>query len=282
MKLSKLDRRDFVEAMLLLGLTACGGGRLGQRAMKSSPSTEGGLGRFYDSMARLSNQLVRGSLSGREYVQQAGDRLLELELEEDVLADWTRSGPDEGGVGKNGYRTIHTRHLRFAGRPGRMRAILFYTPPGTANPPHEHHNLVSCKRVLKGSYHVRQYERLRRVEPGVIAIRQVSELLDVGFRGPYVDMADDWRNVHWFGTAAGTEPVLALNVVVDNALPPAGTFHGAGETRAAGQYYIDPTAAPDAQGIILAPSVTVERAAELAGRPMTDFPSRLTAALHRR
>lgn len=276
MKLSRLDRRDFIESMLLLGLSACGGPLWGNRALKSSPSNENGIGPFYEKISRLSDELVRGAISERAFVQQAGARLMELELEPDVLESWRKQGPDEEGVGHNGYRTLHTRELRFAGRTGATKAILFYTPPGITNPPHEHHNLMSCKRVLKGSYHVRQYERLRRVEPGVIAIRQVSELPDVNFGGPYVDMTDDWLNVHWFG--AGDEPVLALNVVVYNALRPADTFHGAQETREAGQYYVDPTGEPDRDGVILAPSMEREAAGEFAKRPLKDFPSHLAAA----
>jgi hypothetical protein len=128
--------------------------------------------------------------------------------------------------------------------------------------------------VLKGSYHVRQYERVRRVEPGVIAIRQVSELVDVGFEGPCIDMTDDRLNVHWFGTT-GSEPVLALNVVVIAPLAPAATFHGAEESRAPGQYYVDPTGVPGSDGLILAPSIGHERAEELARLPLAAFPSRL-------
>lgn len=277
MKLSRLDRRDFIESMLLLGLTACGGPRLGKRALESSRPSDAAVGPFFDKVARLSERMARGEIDGIEFVHQAGARLMELELEQDVLADWTRRGPDEIGVGENGFRTIHSRPLRFGRRPAATKAILFYTPPGVTNPPHEHHNLMSVKRVLKGRYHVRQYERVRRVEPGLIAIRQVSELTDVGFSGPYVDMTDDRLNVHWFG-AADAEPVLALNIVVDSALAPADTFHGARETRKPGQYYVDPTGAPDADGLILAPSVERDRAAEFARRPLADFPTRVAAA----
>jgi hypothetical protein len=199
---------------------------------------------------------------------------MELELEADVLADWDRQGPSDPGIGHNGTRVLHSRDLPVSGRAAAIKAILFYTPPGVSNPPHEHHNLISVKRVLKGRYHVRQYERVRRIEPGVIAIRQVSELVEVGLDGPCVDMTDDQRNVHWFG-AVGAEPVLALNIVVVGPLAPADTFHGAGDPRAPGQYYLDPTASPGGDGLIVAPSVGRERAAELAGLPLAAFPSRL-------
>jgi len=276
MRVSKLDRRDFIEAMLLVGLSACGGPSWGRKALRSSQSADSAMGPFYRSMARLSDDLVGGRIDGREYVHRIGARLMELELERDVLESWSASGPDERGAGRNGFRTIHSRPLRVGSRPGATKAILFFSPPHTSHPPHEHHNLMSCKRVLKGSYHVRQYERVGRVEPGVIAVRQVSELLDVDFGGPYIDMTDDRLNVHWFG--AGAEPVLALNINVEDALAPADTFHGAGEARRTGPHFVDVTGSPDRDGLILAPAMSRERAEELALRPLSDFPSRVAAA----
>ena len=274
MKLSALDRRDFIESMLLLGLTACAGPRAARRALRAMPPGSA-LGPLFAEMSRLSDELAGGRMTGRDFAHRAGARLMELELEDDVLADWEDQGPVDPGIGHNGTRVIHKRDLRFGGRPGMIEAILFYTPAGVSNPPHEHHNLISVKRVLKGSYHVRQYERVRRIEPGVIAIRQVSELVDVNFDGPYVNMTDDRLNVHWFG-AAGPQPVLALNIVAIAPLAPANTFHGAQETRAPGQYYVDPTGIPDSDGLILAPSIGRERAEAFARLPLAAFPSRLT------
>ncbi|HET7506568.1 MAG TPA: hypothetical protein VFK02_36360 [Kofleriaceae bacterium] len=276
MRLSQLGRRDFIESMVLLGLTACAGPRAATRALRAAPPSNAGdraTGPLFAEVSRLCDELAAGRIAGHELARRVGARLLELELEDDVLADWEARGPVDPGIGHNGTRVLHKRDLAFGDRPGAAEAILFYTPAGVTNPPHEHHNLISIKRVLKGSYHVRQYERVRRVEPGVIAIRQVSELVDVGFDGPCIDMTDDRLNVHWFG--AGTAPVLALNVVVIGPLAPAATFHGAAETRAPGQYYLDPTGAPDRDGLILAPAVARERAAELAALPLSAFPSHL-------
>jgi hypothetical protein len=275
MKLSRLNRRDFIESMLLIGLSACGP-RTATRALRAVPAGDRAMGPLYRELSRLADDLARRRLTARDFAHRAGARLMELELEDDVLADWERRGPDDPGIGHNGTRILDRRELELAGGPGRVLTILFYTPSGVTNPPHEHHNLVSVKRVLKGSYHVRQYERVRRVEPGVIAIRQVSELVDVGFDGPYIDMTDDRLNVHWFGTA-GREPVLALNVVVVAPLAPAETFHGAGETREPGQYYLDPTGTPDSDGLILAPSIGREQAEELTRLPLAAFPSHVAA-----
>jgi hypothetical protein len=260
--------------MLLLGLTACAGPRAARRALAASPPADRALTPLLAEISRLTDDLAGGRLTGRGFARRAGARLLELELEDDVLADWARRGPVDPGIGHNGTRILDRRDVRFGGRPGATEAILFYTPAGVTNPPHEHHNLISIKRVLAGSYHVRQYERVRRLEPGVIAIRQVSELVAVGLDGPCVEMTDDRRNVHWFG-AAGPAPVLALNIVVVAPLAPADTFHGADEPRAPGQYYVDPTGSPDRDGLIAAPSVGRERAEELSRLPLAAFPSHL-------
>jgi hypothetical protein len=273
MRLSRIGRRDFVESMLLIGLTACAGPRAASRVLRASRGDRA-IGPLFDELVVLSEDLIRGRITGRGFARRADARLMELELEADVLADWDRQGPVDPGIGHNGTRILHSRDLPAGDRSGEVKAILFYTPGGVSNPPHEHHNLISVKRVLKGRYHVRQYERVRRIEPGVIAIRQVSELVDVGFDGPCIDMTDDQRNVHWFG-AVGPEPVLALNIVVVGPLAPADTFHGAQETRPPGQYYLDPTASPGGDGLILAPSVGLERAAELTRLPLAAFPSRL-------
>lgn len=273
MRLSRIGRRDFVESMLLIGLTACAGPRAASRALRASRG-DGAIGPLFDELVVLSEDLIEGRITGRGFARRADARLMELELEADVLADWDRQGPVDPGIGHNGTRVLHSRDLPAGDRSSSVKAILFYTPGGVSNPPHEHHNLISVKRVLKGRYHVRQYERVRRIEPGVIAIRQVSELVEVGFDGPCIDMTDDQRNVHWFG-AVGPEPVLALNIVVIGPLAPADTFHGAQETRAPGQYYLDPTASPGGDGLILAPSVGNDRAAELARLPLAAFPSHL-------
>ncbi|HMG23391.1 MAG TPA: hypothetical protein VK607_18780 [Kofleriaceae bacterium] len=275
MRISRLDRRDFIESMLLIGVAACSGPRAATRALRGAQSGAPAPGPLFAEVSGLADQLAAGRISARGFARQVAARLIELELEPDVLADWERRGPDDPGIGRNGTRVLARRDLQFEARPGAVVAVLFYTPAGVTNPPHEHHNLISVKRVLKGSYHVRQYERVRRVEPGVIAIRQVSELVDVGFDGPCVEMTDDRRNVHWFG-AAGTGPVLAFNIVAIAPLAPAATFHGAGETREPGQYYLDPTAPAGSDGLIVAPSVGRERAAELAGLPLAAFPSQLS------
>ena len=267
MRVSRLDRRDFLESMLLIGLTACAG----PRARRAALPVDRAAGPLVAELSRLSDDLAAGRVTAHGFARRAGAWLMALELEDDVIADWERRGPVDPGIGRNGTRILHRRELAFGGRPGSAQAIVFYTPAGVTNPPHEHHNLISVKRVLKGSYHVRQYERVRRLEPGAIAIRQVAELVDVGFDGPCVEMTDDRRNVHWFG--AGSAPVVALNIVVVAPLPPDQTFHGAGETRPPGQYYLDPTSAPDGDGLIRAPSVGRERAEELAHLPLAAFPS---------
>src|SRR5881394_3874169 len=98
MKLSRLDRRDFIESMLLIGLSGCAGPRAATRALRPSPSGDA-LGPLFREMSRLTDDLARDRITARAFAHRAGARLMELELEDDVLADWERRGPSDPGIG---------------------------------------------------------------------------------------------------------------------------------------------------------------------------------------
>ena len=71
------------------------------------------MGPFYAELSRLSDELAGGRLTGRAYAQRTGARLMELELEDDVLADWEHQGPTDPGLGHNGTRgRVGPRGLR--------------------------------------------------------------------------------------------------------------------------------------------------------------------------
>src|SRR3954463_6195238 len=127
MKLSRIGRRDFIESMLLVGLTACAGPRAASRALRASPGDRA-IGPLFDELAVLSDDLIRGRITGPGFARRADARLMELELETDVLADWHRQGPTDPGIGHNGTRILDSRDLAAGGRSGAIKAILFYTP----------------------------------------------------------------------------------------------------------------------------------------------------------
>src|SRR5215471_6593510 len=105
MKLSTIGRRDFIESMLLVGLTACAGPRAARRALRGSP---GSIGPLFDELAVLSDDLIGGRITSRGFARRADARLMELELETDVLADWQRQGPVDPGIEHNGTRILHS------------------------------------------------------------------------------------------------------------------------------------------------------------------------------
>ena len=64
MKLSSIGRRDFVESMLLLGLTACAGPRAASRVLRGSPGAAPGtrsIGPLFDELAVLTEDLIEVS-----------------------------------------------------------------------------------------------------------------------------------------------------------------------------------------------------------------------------
>jgi hypothetical protein len=263
----------------MLGLGACAGSSLrtetARSTIKSRDAERGGVGRFKDHLTAIFERFERGEMTQPELTTELALLLQDLELEPDVLEDWSRQGPDVEGIGRNGYRLLHSVPLSFGDREGEGQAILFYTPAGTSNPPHEHHNLMSTKRVLKGSYHLREYERVRKVEPGVVALRQVSDRRDVNFHSECVNMRDGYRAAHWFGSSG--EPVLALNIAVKNPYRPEETFHGPQDERGPGRYFIDPTAGQLDDGLILARNISGEEAQAFTTRLLSDFPSHMPA-----
>ena len=266
MRVSRLSRRDFINSCLLAGLLACGGPTAGRLAAKKATRNDG-LQPFYEKLGALADRVASGEITPEFFTGEVGKHLMALEIEQGVIEDWMQVGPSIPGVGKNGYRILEKRKIKARGDVG---AILFYTPPGISNPPHEHHNLISCKRVLVGSYHVRQYDRLKVTEPGVLALRQATELPDVGFHHAPIEMTDYQHGVHWFG--AKDEGVLAFNINSKGALPLNKTFHGESETRPSGRYFVDPTAAPNENGVIRCPIVSDEEALAFSQKRLDAFP----------
>ena len=280
MKISTMGRRQFTQVTMLFGLAACVRRPLAPGAAVATARASGNdfdaLGPFNDRLTALFRAIERGEISDEALIREVSRSLQELELEHDVMEEWQAKGSTIDGAGGNGYRIVHDIPLVLPGPDaGSGQAILFYTPPGISNPPHEHHNLISTKRILLGSYHVRQYERVREVEPGVVAIRQVTERPAVGYESPCVEMRDNYRAAHWFGSTG--DAVLALNIAVKNPLPASDTFYGADHPRESGRrFFIDPTVPErDADGNILARSIEWEEAEAFTQHLLTDFPAQV-------
>lgn len=75
--------------------------------------------------------------------------------------------------------------------------------------PHGHKHMVSCHRVLKGEFLLRQYDRLRD-EGDSLYIRQTIE--ETGKPGSFSSVSDEKDNIHWL--VAHTERAYTFDVIV--------------------------------------------------------------------
>ncbi|TVR00620.1 MAG: hypothetical protein EA398_11120 [Deltaproteobacteria bacterium] len=144
----------------------------------------------------------------------------------------------------------------------RWRLQVYHVAPGTAAPPHAHFDLGSFMLVLRGSLHVREYERVGGDGESHVVLRCVHDgMLGVG---EHSCSTQQGRNVHWF--CANDEPAVALNL----------NLRGWEDIRdedlfgRSGRRYVDPTAVPDADGRIHAPIIGVEQAEERFGTTRLD------------
>lgn len=75
--------------------------------------------------------------------------------------------------------------------------------------PHGHKNMVSCHRVLKGEFLLKQYDRLRD-EGEYMFVRQTIE--EEGKPGSFSSISEQKNNVHWL--RATTEKAYTFDVIV--------------------------------------------------------------------
>ncbi len=121
----------------------------------------------------------------------------------------------------------HTDNCRYT--------ILFYrVNENEAQPPHQHHNLVSTQVIVSGRIHLREYERVERSDDGKLRIRLVRDAI----LGPGdVVQASEWsRNVHWFSGEGGPAVIFQMNARGYDT-----TVFNDDDEGAYGRRYLDPT-----------------------------------------
>jgi hypothetical protein len=205
---------------------------------------------------RAIDRLAAGALTADEYQDEIAalfDRISPVE----ALADWTRRCLDEAQDQVLVRRTTPTTAMWFQ---------LLHLRPYEVHPPHGHRNLISNQVVLHGKGHLREYDRVARVDEQTVLLKLRSDRpITVGDR---IRTTEVDRNVHWFG--GDDQPAVQLNFFVVGYQD--WTFDGARPMRR-GRTYFDPTGAVQADGMILAREIPVEEAEALfQNRPITDFP----------
>lgn len=141
---------------------------------------------------------------------------------------------------------------------------LFYLDANVFHPPHCHHNILSTQLILKGTAHLREFDRVARLSDDTVLMRLKRDV--VAGPGEALRASELDANCHWFGAVDG--PVVMLNF---NAYGYQDwTFNPHGPLR---RKLIDPTFGRNPDGLIIAKEVSVEDAyAKFGGRPLSDFP----------
>jgi hypothetical protein len=109
-----------------------------------------------------------------------------------------------------GVGTVNPRLPRIEGIKGyAFYGRMFGMRKDRAIIPHGHKNMVSCHRVLHGSFILRQYDKLED-SPESMRIKQTIE--EVVSPGSFSSISDQKNNVHWL--IATTEYAYTFDVIV--------------------------------------------------------------------
>lgn len=135
-----------------------------------------------------------------------------------------------------------------------IRLDVLLLRAGDQVPPHGHHRVVSGFYVLDGEVAVRHYDRVRE-DGGRLLVRLALDTV-LG-PGGYTTNSEHFHNIHWL---CGLSPRSYLFRVTVSGTPtvPFGDGSRTGE-----RDYVDPTAAPGPDGLLVAPYVTEAEARRL-------------------
>ena len=135
-----------------------------------------------------------------------------------------------------------------------IRSDVLILREGEQIPPHGHYRIVSGFYVLDGQVGIRHYDRVREVGGNLLVRPALSKVLRPG---GYTTNSEYHHNIHWLSGLASQSFLFRVTV----SGTPVQTFGG--EDRTDERVYVDPTGNVDADGLILAPYVSPERAKEL-------------------
>jgi hypothetical protein len=121
-----------------------------------------------------------------------------------------------GAASHNDPQKRFVRFLDDAGEPRRLAygAALFDFAPGNVITPHGHRHMVSAHLVTEGRLRVRNFDRLRD-EDGGIVIRPTRDY--VAGAGQVSTMCSERDNIHWFVPVGG--PAATFDVIISGIDP---------------------------------------------------------------
>lgn len=216
-------------------------------AVKESP--------LYRKVADLINRLETGQITPEHFSEELGKYYQEIDINGELyeeMVDLAEGRPRVKLITRSGEGKL-------------WRLQLWWVAPNSCQPPHAHHNLVSTQVVLKGKAHVRQYDRVKRLDDRTLVLRQTSDRMLSPYE--YFKTTDFEDNTHWFG--ADNEPATILNLNAKGYLRD--TFETR-KDRKLGRYYVDPTEMRRSDGSILAIEMEKEAAWDkFSGHPLRDY-----------
>jgi hypothetical protein len=135
-----------------------------------------------------------------------------------------------------------------------IRSDVLILRKGEPIPPHGHYRVVSGFYVLQGQVAIRHYDRVREEGDAVLVRKVLDTTLDPG---GYTTNSEFCNNIHWLFGLAPVSYLFRVTVLGT----PTETFGGPG--RSGDRVYLDPSGAPDSNGLISAPYISAEDAKKL-------------------
>lgn len=150
----------------------------------------------------------------------------------------------------------------------RITLQLLYLSAREVHPPHAHHNLISNQITVHGRCHVREYDRLSRLDDNTVLLRLARDGWSTV--GDLMQTTETFRNAHWF--AADESPCVVLNFYILGYQN--WTFDSKDVLRRSGRQCLDPTTGSQEDGLIIGHEIEIEEAyRRFGGRPLAAFPA---------
>lgn len=148
--------------------------------------------------------------------------------------------------------------LALPGLPLRFGHRVFALKRGAAVVPHAHNNMVSAHLVVRGTFHVRTFQRVRDEDGALVLAPSIDRTFGPG---EVLTMSDTRDNIHWL--VATEETACTFDTPVSGLVPGKRYATAANEW---GMIHVDPTARPQRDGTVRAPVITFEEAIRRFGK----------------
>ena len=217
-------RREFAQSVIKSMTTyALVGAAISSNATENSQQAKS----WSDQINEMSADLRSSKLSALEWQRRVEEVYRNVDLSQLLKQIDFPKLERSLKVAENG---INLRKLNFRDVPGlpsdiSYRTVIFGMQDGRSVVPHGHHNLVSGHLVIKGSLHVRNFERLRDEENSIIIRPTVDKNISIH---DCSTQSSSRNNVHWFTAVGGA--AFTFDVVVEDLDP----------QKECGRDYLDP------------------------------------------